>query len=260
LMRRGPLDGHKWKNMTTRELFIELRRAESPELRGHLIVAHDGLVRHVVKQYSESGEAVEDLLGVARLGLINAIDRFDPKRGTQFATYAVPTIKGEVRRYFRDKGWGLKVPRRLQELVLRTKRTMEDLTVQHGRSPTYPEVAGALGESEEDVIEAIELSQHYDPLSMDTPGGEGEDGHEAAPEDIAGSSDPSLELLGERAELSEAIASLPAREREIVTSRYYRDESQTEIAKRLGISQMHVSRLQHRALGRLRRVLRDGLS
>jgi RNA polymerase sigma-B factor len=244
--------------MKTRELFRELRTAGSQELRAYLIGAHDGLVRHVVKQYSESGESMEDLLGVARLGLINAIDRFDPERGTQFATYAVPTIRGEVRRHFRDKGWGLKVPRRLQELVLRTKKAMEDLTVQHGRSPTYPELAASLGESEDDVIQAVELSQQYDPLSMDTPAGEGEDGHDTAPEDIAGTPDESLESLGERTELATAIEALPAREREIIVSRYYRDESQTEIAKRLGISQMHVSRLQHRALGRLRRLLRDG--
>lgn len=254
---RSPATG-TWGNMTTQELLRELRRAGDPDLRAYLIEAHDGLVRHVVKRYAESGESMEDLLGVARLGLINAIDRFDPERGTQFATFAVPTIKGEVRRYFRDKGWGLKVPRRLQELVLRTKRAIEELTVQQRRSPTYPELAAALGESEEDVIEAVELSQHYDPLSMDTPAGDSEDGHEAAPEDIAGSPDPSLESLGDRAELAAAVATLPAREREIVISRYYRDESQTEIAKRLGISQMHVSRLQHRALGRLRRVLRHG--
>jgi RNA polymerase sigma-B factor len=244
--------------MTTHQLFRELRSRGEEELRAYLIQAHDGLVRHVVKQYAESGESVEDLLGVARLGLINAIDRFDPERGTQFATYAVPTIKGEVRRYFRDKGWGLKVPRRLQELVLRTKRAMEELTVQRGRSPTYPELATALGESEDDIIEAVELSQQYDPLSMETPASEGEDGHDAAPEDIAGGPDESLESWGDRAEFAAVIATLPAREREIIVSRYYRDESQTEIAKRLGISQMHVSRLQHRALGRLRRALRHG--
>jgi len=244
--------------MKTHELFRELRSVGSPELREHLIEAHDGLVRHVVKQYTDSGESLDDLIGVARLGLINAIDRFDPERGTQFATYAVPTIKGEVRRYFRDKGWGLKVPRRLQELVLRTKKTMEELTVQYGRSPTYPELAAALGESEDNVIEAVELSQHYDSLSMETPVGDGLGGHEAAPEDIAGSPDPSLESLGDRTELAAAVKALPAREREIVYRRYYRDESQTEIAKRLGISQMHVSRLQHRALGRLRRTLGHG--
>jgi RNA polymerase sigma-B factor len=246
-----------WRGMPTDELFRELRTTGDPEVRSHLIEAHDGLVRHVVKEYLNSGESFEDLMQVGRLGLINAVDRFDPARGTQFATFAVPTIRGEIRRYFRDKSWRLKVPRRLQELVMQTKRAMEELTSQKGRSPTYPELARALNVPEHDVIEAVELSQHYEPVPIDGVAPNDGDGLDAYAEERTGDRDQSLESLGERAELQAAIDRLPERERLIVRLRFFGELSQTEIAQRLGISQMHVSRLQHRALSRLRRMLQD---
>ncbi|MFQ6097774.1 MAG: SigB/SigF/SigG family RNA polymerase sigma factor [Armatimonadota bacterium] len=234
-----------------------LRRNGSEELRAYLIEAHDGLVRHVVKEYMNSGESFDDLMQVGRLGLINAIDRFDPARGTQFATFAVPTIRGEIRRYFRDKGWHIKVPRRLQELVMQTKRAIEELTSLKGRSPTYPELARALNVPEHDVIEAVELSQQYEPAPIDGLTSDDDDAGDGYSQDRTGGLDQSLESLGERAELDAAIDRLPERERLIIRLRFFGELSQTEIAQRLGISQMHVSRLQHRALARLRRMLQD---
>ena len=247
----------RWEEMTTDALFRELRRSSNPDLRSYLIKAHDGLVRHVAKEYINKGESLEDLLQVGRLGLINAVDRFDPERGTQFATYAVPTIDGEIKRYFRDKGWSsLKVPRRIQELVLQVKRTIDQLSAQNGRSPTYQEVADAIGVTEEEVIEAVELGQQYEPLSMQG-GLMDEEGGEMQLDERAGMEDPGLENLGEREAIQAALDQLPARERLIIQLRFFNEMSQSDIAKRLGISQMHVSRLQHRALARLRRLLQD---
>lgn len=248
----------RWEDMSTEALFRELADTDDQGLRDFLIRRHDGLVRHVVKEYADSGEAFDDLMQVGRLGLIHAVDRFDADRGTQFATFAVPTIQGEIKRYFRDKGWAFKIPRRLQELVLQTKRVADGLATEHGRSPTYQEIAEALGVTEEQVIEAIEIGQQYEPLSFDSPVEGYDQGVEAPAMDRTGELDRQLESLGERAELAAALESLPDRDRLIIRKRYYEDKSQTEIAKELNISQMHVSRLQHRALARLRRALQDG--
>lgn len=248
----------RWEEMSTEDLFRELRQTGNPEPRDELIQRHDGLVRHVVKEYADSGEAFEDLMQVGRLGLIHAVDRFDPERGTQFATFAVPTIQGEIKRYFRDKGWAFKIPRRLQELVLQTKRVAEHMASEQQRSPTYQQIADALGVTEEQVIEAVEIGQQYEPLSFDGPSEEYGHGTEGPALERTGELDEQLESLGQRAELAAALATLPERDRLIITKRYYEDKSQTDIAKELNISQMHVSRLQHRALARLRRALQDG--
>ncbi len=248
----------RWASMTTEALFRELRRRGDPKLRSYLIEHHDGLVRHVAKDYANSGESFEDLMQVGRVGLINAVDRFDPERGTQFATFAVPTIQGEIKRYFRDKGWAFKIPRRTQELVLQVKRAADEIASRQGRSPTYVEIAERLGIEEDQVIEAVEIGQQYEPLSIDTMGTDRDDGGETTALDRTGALDEELESLGDRAELDAALAALPERDRLIIRKRYYEDKSQTEIARELHISQMHVSRLQHRALARLRRALQDG--
>jgi RNA polymerase sigma-B factor len=247
-----------WDGRTTEELFRELRRTNEPQLRGYLIQKHTGLVRHVAKDYAQAGESFEDLVGVGLVGLINAVDRFDPERGTRFATFAVPTIKGEIRRHFRDRGWGMRVPRRIQELVHRVKLTAERLSQEQGRSPTYAELAGVLGVTEEQVVEAVEASSQYDLLSIDSLShGDGGDSP-ISTEEREGAPDPDLESVGDREAIKAALSRLPPRERVIIVLRYYQDQSQTEIARRLGISQMHVSRLQHRALSRLRQMLGEG--
>ncbi|MCE5216813.1 SigB/SigF/SigG family RNA polymerase sigma factor [bacterium] len=241
--------------MSTNELFRELRSSSDPELRDYLIERHEGLVRHVAREYLSSGEAYEDIVSVGHVGLIHAVDRFDPLRGTKFATFAVPTIKGEIRRYFRDRTWGVRVPRRVQELSLKARKVSEGLSQAHGRSPTYTELAQALGVQEEDVIEAIEVGRQYELLSIDAMTADNS-GEETVPEsERAGSLDPDLEDIGEKDEMRRALRQLPDRERVILFLRYFQDMSQQEVGDRLGISQMHVSRLQHRALQKLRRIM-----
>lgn len=245
----------RWDAMSTNELFTELRGRGDPELRGYLIERHQGLVRHVAREYLSSGESYEDIVSVGHVGLINAVDRFDPERGTKFATFAVPTIKGEIRRYFRDRTWGLRVPRRVQELSMRARRVSESLSQQHGRSPTYAELARELGVPEEDVIEAIEVGRQYDLLSIDSLGGDGGDDDSLSEMERRGDLDPDIEDIGERDLIKRALAQLPDRQRVIVVLRYFREMSQQEVGERLGISQMHVSRLQHKALARLQQIM-----
>jgi RNA polymerase sigma-B factor len=244
----------RWEQMTTDELFAELRRTGEAELRAALIQRHEGLVRHVARQYMNSGEAYEDIVSVGHLGLVNAVDRFDPEHGTKFATFAVPTIKGEIRRYFRDRTWGLRVPRRVQELSLKARRALEEMTQRHGRSPTYAELAEQLSVSEEDVIEAMEVGRQHDLLSIDSAQ-EDDNGFGQTPADRAGGADVDLESLGQRSEISWALQQLPPRQRLIVIMRFYMDMSQQDVGERLGISQMHVSRLQQKAMMRLKQVL-----
>jgi RNA polymerase sigma-B factor len=235
-----------------------LREADDPQLkaevREHLIQRHEGLVRHVVKDYTATGESYEDLWGVGMLGLINAVDRFDPRRGTRFATFAVPTIRGEIRRYFRDKTWGLRVPRRIQELSLKARDSVEQFTQIHGRSPTYAELGQVLGVTEEEAIEAMEVSRQYGLASIEQPQAESEEQVMGEAERV-GEEDEDIEALAERDALRRAIDKLPPRERCVVVLRYFGGLSQQQVGRRLGISQMHVSRLQNRALQRLRTIL-----
>lgn len=247
----------RWDELSTQELFRELRRSNGPELRAHLIERHEGLVRHVANSYRDSGVPYADLVGVGHIGLVNAVDRYDPDRGTKFATFAVPTIRGEMRRYFRDAMWGVRVPRRVQELSLKVREESERFTQQKGRSPTYAELATILGVTEEAIIEALEVASQYELASIDEPGAE-EDAAEGglALTDRVGAEDPDLAALGTADEMRWALGQLPPRERVIVKLRYFQELSQQQVAERLGISQMHVSRLQRRALERLREIFR----
>ena len=245
----------RWDDMSTHELFQELHDSSDQTLRGYLVERHEGLVRHVARDYLTSGESYEDIVSVGHIGLIHAVDRFDPSRGTKFATFAVPTIKGEIRRYFRDRTWGVRVPRRIQELSMRARKVGEKLSQQRGKSPTYAELARELGVPEEDVVEAIEVGRQYELLSIDALSGNGDGDDSLSAADRAGDLDPDIERLGDRDQVSRALSHLPERERVIVFMRYFRDMSQQQVGDRLGISQMHVSRLQHRALDRLRHIM-----
>ncbi len=243
----------RWDDMTSKQLFEELRASGDPKLRDYLINKHEGLVRHVAREYVESGEDYEDIVSVGHIGLINAVDRFDPSRGTKFATFAVPTIKGEIRRYFRDLTWSMRVPRRLQELSTKARATQQRLTQHLHRSPTYAEVATELGVSEEQVIEAMEVGRQYELVSIEDGANHSEDG--AAYIDRAGENDPALHEFLNRQETAEYLERLPTRERVILVMRYHLDMSQEAVGERLGISQMHVSRLQHRALQRMHQMM-----
>jgi RNA polymerase sigma-B factor len=251
----------RWDRARTREAFArlakarELNAADAESTRDDLVVAHLNLVRYLAVKFANRGEALDDLIQVGTVGLIKAIDRFDIERGVEFTTYATPTIVGEIKRYFRDKGWAVKVPRRLQELNLSVNRALEQLTVALGHSPTVRELADHLHATEEEILEAQELGQAYNLLSLDTEvSGEGEKNVQTLA-DYIGATDPSLASLEDRANLERAFAVLSRRERIILYLRFYESISQTEIAKRLNVSQMHVSRLQQKALERLREVL-----
>ena len=231
--------------------------SEFDRLRNELVVAHLNLVRYLAVKFANRGEALDDLIQVGTVGLLKAIDRFDLERGVEFTTYATPTIVGEIKRYFRDKGWAVKVPRRLQELNLSVNRAIEKLTVKLGHSPTVTELAQHLGASEEDILEAQELGQAYNLLSLDTElNGEGDKKSQTLA-DYVGQNDAGLELLEDRANLERAFQVLTGRERVILYLRFYESVSQTEIAKRLNVSQMHVSRLQQKALEKLKNFLQE---
>ncbi len=247
--------------------FIERRRrheqspevsdAEYEELRDELIVVHLNLVRFLAVKFANRGEPLDDLVQVGTVGLLKAIDRFDLERGVEFTTYATPTVVGEIKRYFRDKGWAVKVPRRLQELNLAINRAGDKLAIALGRSPTVTELAEHLQAGEDEILEAQELGQAYNLLSLDSEvSGDTEKKSQTLAETI-GVTDAELELLEDRANLERAFTVLTGRERVIIYLRFYESVSQTEIAKRLNVSQMHVSRLQAKALEKLRTFLAE---
>ncbi|MEW6153144.1 MAG: SigB/SigF/SigG family RNA polymerase sigma factor [Actinomycetota bacterium] len=234
----------------------ELRRkfeayAESRDrtLRDELVTAHMGLAEYLARRFTNRGEPLDDLMQVAALGLLKAVDRFDPGRGLEFSTYATPTIVGELKRHFRDKGWAVRVPRRVQELHLRLGSVISTLSQEMGRSPTIPEIADAAKVSEEEVVEAIEAGHAYRFTSLDAPAG-GED--ESALSHQLGAEDPNLVNSEHRAALSPLIERFAPREQMILHLRFFQGLTQSEIASRLGISQMHVSRLLARSLAQLR--------
>ena len=224
-------------------------------LRERAIEAWLPLANHLARRYRARGESTEDLAQTAALGLIKAIDKFDPGRGVDFIGYAVPTITGELRRHFRDRAWNVRVPRRLQELRLRIAEAKGALLQTLGRSPTVSDVADYLEISEEEVLKGLEGAMAYQAVSLSAPMREGD----RAPElgDTIGAEDAAYELAELRVALGPALASLDRREQRILNLRFHRGLTQSQIAEQLGISQMHVSRLLSRALGKLRGRLVD---
>ncbi|MEI6520365.1 MAG: SigB/SigF/SigG family RNA polymerase sigma factor [bacterium] len=226
-------------------------------LRDRLVAAHTNLVRFLVKKFANRGELIDDLISVGIIGLIHAIDRFDPSRGIRFATFATPTIVGEIKRHFRDKGWAIKVPRRLQEINLASNRAVEALTRKLNRPPTAMEVADHIGVSLEDTLEGMELGHMYELISLDGElNNDDDDGHSRL-EDYIGQEDSAFEEYMNRTHISEAINRLSPREKRVILMRFFNGKSQTDVAKEMNISQMHVSRLQHKALSNLKKMMRD---
>ena len=238
-------------------LFEEYYRTRDPALREQLILLHMNLVRYLARKYAGRGEPLDDLIQVGTIGLINAIDRFDPERGIRFATYATPTIVGEIRRYFRDRGWSVKVPRRLQEVNLAANRAADRLTQTLERPPTFKEIASAIGSTEEETIEAMELGSIYEPASLDAEIDGDDDSSHTVLGDYVGEEDKEIEALALRSRLQDALGHLAPRERAVVELRFFKALPQIEVAKRLNISQMHVSRLQQRALSKLRQLVKE---
>lgn len=245
----------EWANDNAESLFHKFAKTRDTSIRDRLVIMHQNLVRYLAGKFMNRGEPVEDLVQVGTIGLINAIDRYDPERGTKFSTYATPTIVGEIRRHFRDKAWRLKVPRRLQELNLAANKISESLSQKLGRSPTIQEIAQAVGATEEEALEAIELGNAYDTISLDSKLAHEDESAPLSLAEFVGDTDLSLDNLEKYGDLNQAMDCLETREKSIIYLRFFKDMSQTEVAKRLNISQMHVSRLQQKALRRLKELL-----
>jgi RNA polymerase sigma-B factor len=233
-----------------RALLIRYHRAGDLAAREELVQRCLPLARDLARRYTYTDEPFDDLLQVASLGLIKAIDRFEPERGTKFSSYAAPTILGELKRHFRDKGWALHVPRDLQERTLAVSREAEALSKRLGRSPKPREVARATGCSVEEVLEAQQAAASYEAASLDAP--TARDDEEAAPlVDLLGGEDSAYELVAERDAIASSWKALPDIERSVLQLRFMHGLNQREIGERIGYSQMHVSRLLRRALSQL---------
>src|SRR6476646_10640633 len=245
--------GHGGELMTRVDDKILLRRYHEDgdlQAREQLIEQYMSLVRSLARRYSYRGEQLEDLVQIGAIGLIKAIDRFDLERGVELTTYATPNIIGEIKRHFRDKGWSVRVPRGLQELI-------EQLTVQLGRSPTIAELAKASGSAEEEVLEALESGRAYSSLSLSAGGGGGDGDEDLDPLESIGSEEHQYEVSEDRAVLAPGFKALDERERRILQLRFFDGLTQSQIAQQVGISQMHVSRLIRRSLEKIRETIAE---
>ena len=226
--------------------------------RDQLIERYISLVRSLARRYASRGEQFDDLVQIGSIGLIKAIDRFDLDRGVELTTYATPNIIGEIKRHFRDRGWAVRVPRGLQESSVQISRLIEQKTTELSRSPTIAELAEASGLSEEDVLEALEASRAYSPLSLSI--GSSGDEDEIDPLESLGTEDPEYEASENRAVLEPGFRALDERERRILHLRFVKGLTQSQIAQDIGISQMHVSRLIRRALEKMRAEIAPEMS
>jgi RNA polymerase sigma-B factor len=242
------------------ELFAQLRAPDATDAgkegaREGLVHLHLPLVEHCARRFRNRGEPFEDLVQVGTIGLLKSIDRFDLERGVEFSTYATPTIIGEIKRYFRDKGWAIRVPRRLQELRMQIGSATAELTQSLGRSPTPRELADKIGCTVEDVLEGIESSNAYSTLSLDASDND-EDGA-ASMLDAIGVEDENLAHVEIRESIKPLLDKLGAREKKILLLRFFKNMTQSQIAEEIGVSQMHVSRLLSRTLEQLRTSLEE---
>jgi RNA polymerase sigma-B factor len=236
--------------LTDEQLFVAYHHEGHTEAREALVSRFLPFARKLALRYSYTDEPLDDLVQVASLGLLNAIDRFEPGRGTKFISFAAPTILGELKRHFRDKGWALHVPRDLQERALALSRANERLSHDLGRSPTLPELANALGCGVEQVVEASEVAHSYAPASLDAPVSR-EAEESAALVDLLGREDDGFALAESREVIAGKWRSLSDLERRVIGLRFVHGLTQREIGQRIGYSQMHVSRLLRRSLSRL---------
>jgi len=241
-----------------RGLLREYRASHDTAVRDRLVDLNSDLVHFIARRFANRGEPLEDIEQVGFLGLIHAIERFDPELGNEFSTFATPTIMGEIRRYFRDRSWAVRVPRRLQENLLRVNAAAQQLTGELGRSPSISEIGERIGLEPEDVLAALEVSPAQHTVSLEAaPAGRGDEALTLG--DRLGADDSNLDRVEIRALLEQAMAHLNPREREIMALRFVEELPQTEVAKRLGISQMHVSRLQRAAVEHLRREMGENV-
>ncbi len=240
------------------ELFAVLRDGRIDETtrsgaRDDLVHLHRSLVEHCARRFRNRGEPFEDLVQVGTIGLIKAVDRFETDRGVEFSTYATPTVIGEIKRHFRDKGWAIRVPRRLQELRMQIGSATAELTQKLGRSPTPREVAEVIGCTVEEIVEGIESAHAYATLSLDAS----DDNDEGPPAMLAtlGVEDSNIEHVEIRESIKPLLEGLGEREKRILLLRFFKNMTQSQIAEEIGVSQMHVSRLLTRTLTQLRTSL-----
>ncbi len=244
-----------WDKVYTRELFVRYRLDGDEAARDELITMYLNLVKYLASRFRNRGEPVEDLVQVGTIGLIKAIDRFDIERQVEFTTYATPTIVGELKRYFRDKGWAIKVPRRLQELSFRVNQAIDALTQRIQRSPSVQEIAEYLEVTPDEVLEAMETSEAYNFVSLESDrGGDGSESFSIL--EYIGSDDVLMLAVDDRTTLQNAFKELTPQEQHVLYLRFFEGLTQTEIARTLDISQMQVSRLLRRTL----RVLRENIA
>jgi RNA polymerase sigma-B factor len=230
----------------TYERFKEYRITGDRALRNELVEEHVRLAEFLARRFAHRGESSDDLRQVALVGLLKAVERFEPDRGLQFSSFATPTITGELKRHFRDRGWAVRVPRRIQELHLELDRTVNELSQELGRPPTPAEIAQRAGVLEEEVLEGMEAGSLYRLASIDA--GRPDDESGGSPAQRLGEIDEELQAVDDRVAVSEMLSVLPEREKTIVYMRFFEGLTQSEIADRVGISQMHVSRLLSRSL------------
>ena len=229
------------------ELIRELRRGGDPRLREQVIDQYLPLARKLARRFHRGAEPLEDLVQVASVGLLKAVDRFDPDAGNAFSSFAIPTITGELRRHFRDTTWSVHVPRGTQEAALRIKAVTDQLYHRHGRAPTVAEIAAETGLELEEVVDAMQARGAQEVASLDQPLAAGEEG-DLCLLDVLGDSDDALELAEDRTAVRAYLRALPERERQVLYLRFVHELTQTQIAARLGCSQMQVSRLLRRAI------------
>ena len=253
------LGTRRLESVSEHELLKRLRLADDASAREELITRYLPLVRSLARRFMSRGQPLEDLVQVGSIGLIKAIDRFDIERGVELSTYATPTILGEIKRYFRDKGWAVKVPRALQDLNVRLNRVIEHMTVELQRSPTIAELAVSTQVSEEEVVEALESGRAYSSISIFAGGG-GEDEESLELLDCLGQDEQAYDLVEQRRMLAPAMERLDPRERLILHLRFFEGMTQTQVAARIGISQMHVSRLIRKSIDSLREMMTEGQS
>ena len=241
-----------FRELRDQRLLERYQRDADIAAREELVERFIPLARQLASRYTYTDEPQDDLVQVACVGLVKAVDRFDPDRGSTFVNYAVPTILGELKRHFRDKGWAVHVPRAMQERALKVNQAIGVLSTRLGRSPSAKELAAHVGESVETVLEAMEAATAYDALSLDAPSPGKEDDERRSYAETIPTEDPGYELVELGQALSGTMRALPARERVILHLRFAEDMTQAEIAERVGVSQMHVSRLLRRSIDRLK--------
>jgi RNA polymerase sigma-B factor len=248
-------DGRAARTREDRRLLERYHRHGDVAAREALVERFLPLARQLARRYQRGGEPLDDLVQVASLGLLKAIDRFEPDRPTAFSSFAVPTILGELKRHFRDRGWSVRVPRDLQEMTVRVDRTSEELSRQLGRAPTPAEIGEHIGITTEQVLEAREAAGAYRAVSLDRP--RDDEDEEAPAADWMGIEDPGFGLAEDAATVERLMTVLSDREREVLRLRFAEDLTQSEIGARVGVSQMHVSRLIRQAVARLRAAAED---